>query len=645
MAAACALLTLPQLQVGEAATALGDGCTLAGLAGLLGVPEDDVDLVEALRRLTALVLVWPRAGGLAAAHLSEMWPYPLGLGAGATDLLVTRNMTELRKLAKLYGISATGRGKDELIMALAGWLAEPENVRRLVAEAPAEVRGQLDDLARQSDSFFGRPGVMFGSPGMVLPWAVERGLLVRSMWNVNELPREVALALREDFRAPFRPRPPVMPLDPIDPAVVEREAAAAATETLAAITAVVGAMSAGPIPLLKTGGLGVREVRRIAKASGQDEDRTRLTVELLVAGGLAEGSQAGLTPSTVYDEFARAEPADQLLDVIEAWLTMPASPLAPPDSAGPSTRLLYWDEEEELILTGLRALTMRTLLGVVPAGQSIDPGALAARLSWESPVLTDHGGDDLERYVAGIWREAHRLALLAHGTVTALGRSLFNGGREAARGPAEAMLPRSHDSVVLQNDLTAVVTGIPSADLLALLDGTATPESRSGAWTWRFSSASVRAALDAGYSPENLIARLTEAATGGRLPQALTYLIEDLARRHGQVQVRSAGCCLCSDDETLLTEILNTRTLRALALVRLAPTLLVSAKPQVDTLAALRAAGYAPSGVHADGSPVIAVPHRRRAAPPPSRADTGEVSSPPVLADPATMARKLLGHR
>ena len=645
MAAACALLNLPQLQAAEAAAALGDGCTTVRLAALLGVPEDDPDLVEALRRLTALVLVWPRAGGFSAAHLGEMWPHPLDLGTGADDLLGTRNMTELRKLAKLYGIPAAGRGKDELITAVAGWLAEPENVRRLVAEAPAEVRGQLDELARQSDSPFDRPGVMFGSSGMVLPWAVERGLLVRSMWNVTEMPREVALALRGDFRAPFRPQPPVPALDPIDPAIVEREAAAAATETLAAITAVVGAMSAGPVPLLKTGGLGLRELRRIAKAAGQDEDRTRLTVELLAAGGLIEASQAGLTPSTVYDEFAGAEPADRLLDVIEDWTTMPASPLAPPDPTRASVRVLYWDEEEELILTGLRALVMRTLLGVVPEGRAIDPGALAARLSWESPVLTGHCDDDLERYVTGIWREAHRLALLAHGSVTALGRSLFDGDHEAAREHAETMLPSAQDTVVLQNDLTAVVTGTPSAGLLTLLDAVAAPESRSGAWTWRFSPASVRAALDAAYTPEDLITRLTDAAEGGRMPQTLRYLIEDVARRYGRVQVRPAGCCVCSEDETLLTEILNTRSLRALALVRLAPTVLVSAEPQVDTLAALRAAGYAPSGVRADGSPVIEVPQRRRAAPPPPRTDTGEEFSMPALGDPATMARKLLGGR
>ncbi len=80
MAAACALLTRPQLQVGEAATALGDGCSTAQLAALLGVPDDDPDLAAALRRLTGLALIWPQAGGLAAAHLSGLWPHPLDLG-------------------------------------------------------------------------------------------------------------------------------------------------------------------------------------------------------------------------------------------------------------------------------------------------------------------------------------------------------------------------------------------------------------------------------------------------------------------------------------------------------------------------------------------------------------------------------------
>jgi hypothetical protein len=641
-AGACALLTLPELQVAEAAAALGGGCDTARLAALLGVPEKDPDLVAALQRLVDLALIWPAAGGFAAAHLGALFPHPLDLGPGAAGLFTTLNLTELRKLAKMYGIPSTGRGKDELIAGLAGWLADAENVRRLAAPAPAEVRDRLAVLARRPASPFGRSGIMFGTPATSLPWAADRGLVVDSVWGGSQMPREVALALRTGAAAPFDPRPPALPLTPVAVEIAEREAAAAATETLAAVTAVVEVLGSGPVPLLKTGGLGVRELRRIAKSSGQDEDRTRLTVELLAAGGLTEASEAGLTPITAYDEFAAEEPADRLLGLVDDWLTMPACPLAPADDTATAARALYWDEQEEFTLSALRVLILRTVVGAVPEGRAVDPGALLARLAWQGPIITDQADEDLPRYVTGIWREAHRLGLLAHGTPTGLCRGRMSDDDGTTRRHAEAMLPRSRDSVLLQNDLTAVVTGTPSASLLALLDSAATPESRSGAWTWRFSPGSVRAAFDAGHTAEDLLTRITEVAEGGRVPQTLAYLIDDVARRYGRIQVRPTGCCLCSDDETLLTEILNTRSLKALALVRLAPTVIASGRPAAETLAALRAAGYTPAGLRADGSPAIEIPQRRRATPSPDLAAfDGDF---PALHDPAALARTLLGR-
>jgi hypothetical protein len=457
------------------------------------------------------------------------------------------------------------------------------------------------------------------------------------------MPREVALALREGPAAPFDPSPPALPTTPVDPEAAEREAAAAAAQTLAAVTQVVETMSGGPVPLLKTGGLGVRELRRIARAAGQDEDCTRLTIELLAAEGLTAASDTGLAVVEAYDDFADAEPAIRLLSLIQAWLTMPACPLAPDDPA--SGRALYWDMEEEVLLTGLRSVTLRALAGAVPEGQAIEPNALARRLTWQSPVLTDQADDDLSRYVTGIWREAHRLGLLAHGTVTGLGRALLSGDADAGYQYAQTMLPRPRSTVLLQNDLTAVATGTPSADLLTLLNSTATAESRSGAWTWRFSPASIRAALDAGATPAELHTRITEAADGGRVPQALTYLIDDVARRYGRVQVRPTGCCLTSDDETLLTEILHTRSLKALHLIRLAPTVLASAKPPAETLAALRAAGHAPASLGLDGSPAIEIPQRRRAEPVPTDLTTDDEDFEPRLRDPADLARTVLASR
>ena len=81
--------------------------------------------------------------------------------------------------------------------------------------------------------------------------------------------------------------------------------------------------------------------------------------------------------------------------------------------------------------------------------------------------------------------------------MSASGQALLDGTADlaGALGDIEA----TQRTVRLQADLTAVVTGTPSADLTALLDDAADAETRGTAYTWRFSPASVRRALDATY--------------------------------------------------------------------------------------------------------------------------------------------------
>ena len=106
---------------------------------------------------------------------------------------------------------------------------------------------------------------------------------------------------------------------------------------------------------------------------------------------------------------------------------------------------------------------------------------------------------------------------------------------------AAGLLPEARSLLVLQSDLTAVVSGQPSAAAARLLAAAAVPEARGVATTWRFSRASVRSALDAGWTAEELTAELA-AVTDRALPQPLEYLIADVARRHGAVRVRGARC-------------------------------------------------------------------------------------------------------
>jgi Helicase conserved C-terminal domain len=163
----------------------------------------------------------------------------------------------------------------------------------------------------------------------------------------------------------------------------------------------------------------------------------------------------------------------------------------------------------------------------------------------------------------------------------------------AVEAALESDLGAATTTARLQADLTAVVMGHPAAELSATLDELATRESRSVATTWRFGPASIREALDVGWTAEQIVDRLTQIAEGA-VPQPLTYLVNDVARRHGHLRGGTATCYLRGDDEALLREVAADRRLAKLGLRLAGPGVLIGDHPLDETLAELRKAGYAP---------------------------------------------------
>jgi hypothetical protein len=179
--------------------------------------------------------------------------------------------------------------------------------------------------------------------------------------------------------------------------------------------------------------------------------------------------------------------------------------------------------------------------------------------------------------------ETERLGLTAGGALSELGRGLAAGRAEQA---ARAVFPAAASTVVLQADLTAVAGGPVSAKTAATLDGLA---ERVGQGRWRFSRESVRRALDDGASGDEVLAALRSVAATG-VPQPLAYLVQDLARVHGQIRVADCGCCVVADDPQVIGEIVGSR----FGLRQVAPTVAVGRDPAAVVLDALRRAGYAP---------------------------------------------------
>ena len=97
-------------------------------------------------------------------------------------------------------------------------------------------------------------------------------------------------------------------------------------------------------------------------------------------------------------------------------------------------------------------------------------------------------------------------------------------------------LPAPVDHFLLQADLTVVVPGPPARDLAVELAAVADRESAGAASVFRVTEATVRRALDSGRSAGELHAFFA-GHTKTPVPQGLTYLIDDVARRHGRLRV------------------------------------------------------------------------------------------------------------
>ncbi|MEU6079329.1 helicase C-terminal domain-containing protein [Streptomyces sp. NPDC047108] len=167
------------------------------------------------------------------------------------------------------------------------------------------------------------------------------------------------------------------------------------------------------------------------------------------------------------------------------------------------------------------------------------------------------------------------------------------------------LLPEPLDHVLLQADLTAVAPGPLERPLAAMLEVLADVESKGGATVYRFTPGSVRRALDAGQAAADLHAFLAQHSRTP-VPQPLSYLIDDVARKHGHLRVGAAFAYVRCDDDALLAEILADRRASGLRLRRLAPTVLAAQATPDVLLERLRGMGYAPAAESEEGDVVVA---------------------------------------
>ncbi|WP_189099719.1 helicase-associated domain-containing protein [Streptomyces kronopolitis] len=411
-----------------------------------------------------------------------------------------------------------------------------------------------------------------------------------------------------------RPAPDATSEEPtatVPPTSPHDESQAAVASLDATVERLLASLATQPAALRKSGGLTVREIKRLAKAAGAGEPHTRLLLDLTLAAGLIALTRtpSGITalPTGAYDDWLTRPPGARLAPVLAAWSDLWDIPTHTPFGETPTALVRGHDRHAPAFRHALLAALATVPLGAgiplppLPLTEPPQHGPdhrspltdLLRAADWHRPLAVTRQPMAEER-AAHTLHEAVYLGLAAHGTLTPLGRALLTDPQSLGE-PLAALLPQLLEQAHFQADLTAVVPGRPSTALTGLLASAADRESEGHAVTWRFTPQSVRHALDSGHTATTLLEDLTRASVTGTLPQPLVYLVQDAARAHGRMRVLPAACCIRSDDETLLKELAAHRALRPLGLREIAPTVLVSARPPAATLDALRAAGYAPA--------------------------------------------------
>ncbi|ROR73327.1 helicase-associated domain-containing protein [Bogoriella caseilytica] len=397
------------------------------------------------------------------------------------------------------------------------------------------------------------------------------------------------------------------------------EGVRAAADTVRLVAALLEFWEEEGASILRTGGVGVREVRRTAAALGVSEPHCAFIVELAATAGLLGQDDEPVA-------WVPARPSRGWLDdpLPERWAALASSW---PDS--PRVAWLAGTREDGAMRAALQpelerawAVTLRRrvmdLLGALPEGAAPDAETVHALLAWERPRATP-----AEPHVRAVLEEAARLGITGSGALTPLGRALRSEHEEPAARERELIaalqsaLPEPVDELLIQSDLTGIVPGWPSPELGAILERCSEVESRGSALTVRFTPASIRAGLDAGMDADGLVSTLKQYSRTP-IPQALEYLVHDTARRHGQVRVGTARSYLLAADASTADQLLADPALRSLKLRRMGEQVVLSPAEPTQVLTALRAAGLAPVAEGNDGE-VMAVTQRRRVLPPAAR--------------------------
>lgn len=462
-----------------------------------------------------------------------------------------------------------------------------------------------------------------------LHWLLEKNFLLPVNTNTVLLPREVAMH--------FRDGKVLREMQPEQPAIngiarkqrAINQAAIANISTFTRWAAEIGHYwSDDPPAALRTGGLGVRDLKRTAEHLGVEVSCAAFVAELLfIAGLIVIDTNEQILPSSTFDLWLTKNIEEQWSSLVLLWLeTSRVSGLIGKGDGKNITAL-----GPELDRAGISTIK-KAMLSLLTKSPELDPAPadIKSAIKWLSPTRAN------DEYVEWFLREAEWLGITGQGAISSFGIAIFRG--ELLSLGVEEALPKPVDHILIQADNSAIAPGPLTLELANAIGTLADIESRGGASVFRFSEASIRRGLDHGQTGDQ-IKDFLKKISKTPMPQPLEYLITDVAKRHGKLRIGHTNSYLRCEDEGLIQEIMHDKKLENLRLRKLAPQVLISDTDSNELMTEMREAGYLPVGENATGVLISAPTQRRaKARPKPPRVISDTTSLNPTLISSAVKA-------
>jgi hypothetical protein len=319
-----------------------------------------------------------------------------------------------------------------------------------------------------------------------------------------------------------------------DQKFIDSQTGLSAFETVQALTELVIELEQNYVREVGKGQVGLPELKRLALHLGRDVEYARLLYALAQLTSLVGVSDKRWKVGLAYQAWLSATPSQRWQQIANTWVS---------------------------------------LLGDTSTFEVSKSSNLNHAFQETFPIARDGVLSHISRLISF----AELIGLSSSNSMSSWFRPLLEGNIAKATKLLSENLPATQNRIIIQADLTIIAVGPLPTDKELNLRRFVETERIGVASTYRINNLSVTYGLETGLS-ETEIRDLLLELSGVALPQPVDYLIREAATRFGRLVLRESptGTLIQSNEQILLTQILNDSALKTLGITKTSETTLES---------------------------------------------------------------------